>query len=92
MTASSLPAALRAGADGIYTLEAAAGPIIAQAPGSPVPTTSAASSAMVPARPRSTGKPPSTPCMQAVFRARPENAGCSASQPAWPVTRIGTGS
>ena len=29
MTASSLPAALRAGAEGIYTLEAAAGLIIA---------------------------------------------------------------
>ena len=31
MTASSLPAALRAGADGLYTLEAATGLIIAHA-------------------------------------------------------------
>ena len=58
MTAPSLQAELRAGADGLCTLKSATGLIIAHGTWSAA-TISSASSTTMPERRRSTGKPPS---------------------------------
>jgi hypothetical protein len=75
MTILSLPAALRAGAEGLYALEAATGLIIAHGTCSNV-TISPASSTTALARRRSTGKLPSPPWTPAAFLARPTRSGC----------------
>jgi hypothetical protein len=75
MTVLSLPAALRAGAEGLYALEAATGLIIAH--GTWLERDDFACFIRHgTGRRRSTGKPPSPPWTLASSLARPARSGC----------------
>ena len=91
MTASLLPAALRAGPRGLYAIEAATGLIIAReswlARDDFACFIHAGNSISDPGteRPASTGKPRSPPWTSASCPARAESGGCSVSLPASPI-------